>query len=74
MVGFIGEATETEICCDDELEDARWFEVSELREQVGRGEIVLPFPASVSWHLIASFMSDQHQMDIRTWNNGDWQR
>ncbi|MFK7958016.1 MAG: NAD(+) diphosphatase [Lysobacterales bacterium] len=74
MVGFIGEATETEICCDDELEDARWFDAEELRERVHSGELVLPFPASVSWHLIASFMRDHHQMDIRSWNNGDWQR
>ncbi len=74
MVGFIGQAETVEICCDDELEDARWFGPSELEQLVRSGELVLPFRSSVSWHLIAQFMADQHQCDISSWGNGVWQR
>ncbi|MEM1089295.1 MAG: NAD(+) diphosphatase [Pseudomonadota bacterium] len=74
MVGFIGEAVRTDIRLDDELEDARWFEPLELQRLVKSGEIILPFKASVSWHLIAHFMASRHQLDISSWGGGVWQR
>ncbi|MEM9531547.1 MAG: NAD(+) diphosphatase [Pseudomonadota bacterium] len=68
MVGFTGEALTTDIRCDDELEDARFFAPDELEELVRSGELILPFEASVSFHLIADWMEQTHGVDIRTWS------
>jgi NAD+ diphosphatase len=49
MLGFMAEAAPGEIACADaELEDARWF----TREQIARGEPMLPPRTSISWRLI----------------------
>jgi NAD+ diphosphatase len=53
MVGFLAEAATTEIRCNDgELEDARWFTRETIRDGLLRGELGLPSPYSISFHLI----------------------
>ena len=69
MVGFTADALTTEIRCDDELEDARWFAAEELCDLVHSGTVLLPFKNSVSYRLIADWMAKEHGMDIDTWPN-----
>ncbi|MBN1248891.1 MAG: NAD(+) diphosphatase [Anaerolineae bacterium] len=53
MVGFTAEAASTEIHLNDgELEDARWFTREAIREGLISGDLGLPSPYSISFHLI----------------------
>lgn len=53
MVGFVAEATTTEIDVDhDEIEDARWFTREEMRAEAEAGTLVLPGGISISRSLI----------------------
>jgi NAD+ diphosphatase len=51
MVGFHAQAPQAEIRLDGELEDARWFERSELRS----GAVMLPPPHTISRRLIEAW-------------------
>jgi NAD+ diphosphatase len=70
MLGFVAEAASDRIECGDELQDARWFSPQQLHEEVDRGELGLPFTASVSYRLIAHWMKTEHNIDIAEWNAG----
>ena len=59
MLGFSAEAASTAIVLGDELQDARWFEVGELRDAVLQGRMTLPPPISVSFHLIRDWMAQR---------------
>lgn len=53
MLGFVGRAESTEITVDaQEIEDARWFSRTEMREQAEAGTLVLPGGVSISRSLI----------------------
>lgn len=53
MLGFIGHSESLDVRVDqDELEDARWFTRSELREQAEAGTLVLPGGVSISRSLV----------------------
>lgn len=53
MLGFVGRAESTDITVDaDEIEDARWFTRTEMREQAEAGTLVLPGGVSISRSLI----------------------
>ena len=56
MVGFFARATTTVIDVDgEEIEDARWFTRSELREETEAGRIGLPGRTSISRSLIEAW-------------------
>jgi NAD+ diphosphatase len=40
---------------DGELEDARWFSKDELRSG---GQLLLPTPVSIAWHLITDWLDE----------------
>jgi NAD+ diphosphatase len=53
MVGFTAQSASVEIQLHDgELEDAQWFSREEIRERLLGGELGLPSPYSISFHLI----------------------
>lgn len=53
MIGFHARAEHDAIrLLDDELEDARWFSATELRDEVAAGRVLMPSPISVAWNLI----------------------
>lgn len=57
MVGFTAEAQSNQISLlDKELEDARWFSRTALKEAVETGELVLPFEYSISRKLINQWL------------------
>jgi NAD+ diphosphatase len=52
MLGFVAQATTTEInLSDEELEDARWW----TREDIATGKFSLPTPVSISFRLIETW-------------------
>jgi NAD+ diphosphatase len=52
MLGFVAQATTTEInLSDEELEDARWWS----REDIANGKLSLPTPVSISFRLIETW-------------------
>jgi len=66
MLGFEATATSTDITCDpDELEDARWFSVEQLRTFGTWGdnayELQLPRQDSIARLLIDRWMTEQSQ-------------
>lgn len=56
MVGFRATAADATIALGDELDDARWFEASELPGLVRSGAIGLPPSISISRHLIDDWL------------------
>jgi NAD+ diphosphatase len=58
MVGFRAVAGDSTIRLGDELEDARWFEASELVARVRSGETGLPPPISVSRRLVEDWLEE----------------
>lgn len=53
MLGFVGRAVTTEIEVDDhELEDARWFTRTEMKELAEAGTLLLPQGVSISRSLV----------------------
>jgi NAD+ diphosphatase len=53
MLGMVGRAVSTDITVDaDEIEDARWFTRTEMREQAEAGTLVLPGGVSISRSLV----------------------
>ena len=62
MIGCHAEALSDGIVIDrNEIEDARWFERSELRSMLGRchpAGLTAPPPVAIAYHLIRSFVED----------------
>jgi NAD+ diphosphatase len=59
MVGFVAEAATTEIRRNDgELEDARWFTRETIRDGLLEGQLGLPSPYSISFHLIEDWYDE----------------
>ncbi len=56
MLGFHAHAPEQPVQLDSELEDARWFELEQLREA---GESLLPPPHTIARRLIESWIREQ---------------
>lgn len=59
MLGFYAEAETTEIKLGDELIEARWIGAREMLDEVAAERLLLPFPISVSYHLIEDWLIDQ---------------
>ncbi|RNI29452.1 NAD(+) diphosphatase [Rufibacter immobilis] len=58
MVGFTARAENTHLHLDPaEIEDARWFTRSQLKELVSTGEIKLPPALSISYRLIQDWLN-----------------
>ncbi len=59
MLGFTADAENDSITLgDEELEDARWFSRSELRQAVEARAVKLPTPVSISYRLIEEWLKD----------------
>jgi NAD+ diphosphatase len=56
MLGFHAHAREAPVQLDSELEDARWFELEQLR---GADEALLPPPHTIARRLIESWIAEQ---------------
>ncbi len=56
MLGFHAHARETAVQLDGELEDARWFELEQLR---GADEALLPPPYTIARRLIESWIQER---------------
>ena len=56
MLGFIAEATSSEVRLNDgELEDARWFS----REELSDGQVGLPFRISIARRLVDHWLGSR---------------
>ena len=64
MLGFHASASDTAIRVGEELEDARWWQVDELRSAVTNGELLLPFAYSIAYRLIADWYRQTTGRDI----------
>ncbi len=53
MLGFEAQAADPTITVGEELADARWFDADAMHAQIDAGELALPPPLSISYHLIA---------------------
>ncbi len=59
MVGFTAHAASTQITLNDgELEDVRWFSRDAIRDGLLAGELGLPSPYSISFHLIEDWFDE----------------
>ena len=59
MLGFTARAVNDDIVVDEsELADARWFSRAQLRHAVDVGEVMLPPPVSIAWHLVTDWLGD----------------
>ncbi|MGC9522546.1 MAG: NAD(+) diphosphatase [Anaerolineae bacterium] len=59
MVGFTARAASTRITLNDhELQDARWFSRSDIRDGLLAGRLGLPSPYSISFHLIEDWFDE----------------
>ncbi len=69
MLGFTAEAAPGEIACADaELEDARWF----TREQIARGEPMLPPHTSISFRLIEQWFDAGSDVPLAASQSRPW--
>merc|ERR1711871_1822869 len=61
MIGVMATATSTEISLSEELEDARWFNISEVRSMLSstyplsEGQLGVPGQYAIAWHLISGW-------------------
>ncbi|MBV9120505.1 MAG: NAD(+) diphosphatase [Chloroflexi bacterium] len=58
MVGFEAHAPYADLVVDEELEDARWFDRDQLREALANGEVNIPPPVSIAYHLIQAWLAE----------------
>ncbi len=69
MLGFMAEAEPGAVACANaELEDARWFS----REQIARGEALLPPRTSISHRLIAAWFDAAWPEPLAALGNAGW--
>jgi NAD+ diphosphatase len=69
MLGFMAEAEPGAIACaDSELEDARWFS----REQIARGDALLPPRTSISHRLISHWFDAGWPQPLATLGTPGW--
>jgi len=68
MVGFVARASSTKIeRHDGELEDARWFTREAIRDGLVKGELGLPSPTSISFHLIEDWFDEGTCGKLAVW-------
>jgi len=66
MVGFSCETTDEEIrLIDKELESAKWFSASEIKQQIESGELLTPFSISISWRILDHWYQQQTGQSIK---------
>jgi NAD+ diphosphatase len=72
MLGFTADAEDERISLrDKELEDARWFGRSELREAVENGAVKLSTPVSIAYRLIEDWFEAEEGPGI-AWKFPNW--
>jgi NAD+ diphosphatase len=59
MCGFYAEAESRDCTVSEELEELRWFTVSELRDAVNDGSLHLSPPVSIAFRLLADWYKQQ---------------
>ncbi len=70
MVGFSCETINQEIrLIDKELESAKWFSASEIKQQVESGELLTPFSISISWKILDHWYKQQTGQSINSLNS-----
>jgi NAD+ diphosphatase len=71
MLGFTAEAEDERISLGDrELEDARWFGRSELREGIEKGVVRLSTPVSIAYRLIEDWFEEKTSGEV--WKFPGW--
>jgi NAD+ diphosphatase len=72
MIGFTAEAASVDIRLNDgELEDARWFTRSAIRDGLKQGTLGLPSPYSISFHLIEDWFDMGDCGPLKSWVGTD---
>ncbi|NNE04252.1 MAG: NAD(+) diphosphatase [Xanthomonadales bacterium] len=64
MCGFYAEALSKECGPSDELEEVRWFTISELESAVRKSEVLLSPPVSIAFQLLADWYRKQGGGDL----------
>lgn len=59
MAGFIAEAESRDYEVGEELEDVRWFSVTEIPDLLNRGEIFMPNRVSIAFQLVSEWYRQQ---------------
>jgi len=60
MIGFTCETKEQNIrLVDQELEHAEWFSAEEIKNASEKGDLLMPFSVSISWHLVDQWYREQ---------------
>jgi len=60
MIGFTCETKEHDIrLVDQELERAEWFSAEEMKIATAKGDLLMPFSISISWHLVDQWYQEQ---------------
>lgn len=66
MVGFLAEAASPDLAVGDELEDARWFSLDDIKSGLRSGALRLPPPLSISHRLIEHWLAS-HGVTLAEW-------
>lgn len=67
MVGYLAEATSTEIALlDQELEHAAWFSRTELIDSIKAGSLKLPPEVAISFSLIEAWFNQAEGLELRS--------
>lgn len=66
MLGFTCETKQSDIrLIDQELEHAQWFSAEEMKTAIEKGELLMPFSVSISWHLVDRWYKSQTNQSIK---------
>ncbi len=66
MAGFIAEAESRDYEVGEELEDVRWFSVTEIPELLIRGEVFMPNRVSIAFQLVSEWYRQQTGHELAT--------
>jgi NAD+ diphosphatase len=64
MLGFTARADDPTIRLGPELEHARWFSAAQLVDGLKSGELLMPAPLSVSYHLVAHWLRENAGIEL----------
>ncbi len=71
MLGFTTETKQRDICLvDEELEHAQWLSAEEIRISVEKGQLLMPFSVSISWHLVDRWYKQQTGESLASLSKG----
>ena len=67
MLGFRARALTTELVLgDDELAEAGWFSCADIMTLVGKGELELPTPVSISYRLVEDWFDERACVPLKS--------